>query len=103
MLAYVASPIDLTDHGSPNPSPGIVALHTLLSEVGYASFTPAMAWTSAKGGDHSAEHVIAINEHALNVADLFVGIVLGRTVGVPMEFQTALRLGIPTAIITDRA
>lgn len=93
-MIYLASPIDF----SPNEL-ALGQVTAALRRSGHHFFCPATAWSASI---ESASVVNEINDHALSRCDALLAVLSARTVGVPMEIQAALSLGMPVGVIGDK-
>jgi dUTP pyrophosphatase len=97
-LCYLALPFN---SGQPDAvvSKARVMLTNFLNVAGYSVFSPSGGWSLCR--DEPEPKMGAINRLALSHADVFVGVVFGDivSVGVPMEIDRALSLGLPTVVL----
>ena len=99
-VCYLAHPIDFQGSAVPN---NVEYVRNNLVRVGFVVYSPAAAF-EVPGGATPGPAIQRINRAALNQADALVALhPEAETIGVPMELQHAMQLGIPTLVISKAA
>lgn len=109
MLIYLARPIDQAEdpeHRAVDSSAGLLRMCAEdaigLANRPLAVYRPNRAW-SVTGNLTPNEHLQNANLEVLNRVDLLLAVIPAGvpTLGVPVEIEHALRVGVPVLILTD--